>query len=369
MGGRRCAVENLVGMFGGFYSGKTVWVTGHTGFKGAWLSQWLQHLGAHVHGFALAPHASPNLHETVAPETFLSEIIGDIGNFELVQKTVGSVQPEMVFHLAAQPLVRRSYEAPLETATTNILGTAHVLEALRVHQNNCPVVVVTSDKCYENNGSDHAFGETDPLGGHDIYSASKAAAEIMTASWRRAFHRRIAVARAGNVIGGGDYGEDRLVPDCIRALCAGSPIAVRNPAATRPWQHVLDCLSGYLWLGARLAKEADLADAFNFGPRLEAQRPVRELVETLLQHWPGEWTDASDPNAPHEAPTLSLNIDKAATVLGWVPVWGFAEAVQKTAFWYQQRHEDESAAAADLCRAQLEAYAAAASAQSCVWAR
>ena len=191
----------------------------------------------------------------------------------------------------------------------------------------------------------------------------------MTASWRRAFHRRIAVARAGNVIGGGDYGEDRLVPDCIRALCAGSPIAVRNPAATRPWQHVLDCLSGYLLLGARLAKEADLADAFNFGPRLEAQRPVRELVETLLQHWPGEWTDASDPNAPHEAPTLSLNIDKAATVLGWVPVWGFAEAVQQTAFWYQQRHEDESAAGADLCRAQLEAYAAAASAQTCVWAR
>ena len=190
----------------------------------------------------------------------------------------------------------------------------------------------------------------------------------MTASWRRAFHRRIAVARAGNVIGGGDYGEDRLVPDCIRALCAGSPIAVRNPSATRPWQHVLDCLSGYLWLGARLAKEADLADAFNFGPRLEAQRPVRELVETLLQHWPGEWTDASDPNAPHEAPTLSLNIDKARPY--WVgcrfgvlpkpcnkPPSGISNGMKT------------NAAGADLCRAQLEAYAAAASAQSCVWAR
>ena len=368
MGGRRCAVENLVGMFGGFYSGKTVWVTGHTGFKGAWLSQWLQHLGARVHGFALAPHTPPNLHETLAPDTFASETIGDLGEFELVQQTAATVQPEIVFHLAAQPLVRRSYEAPLETATTNILGTAHVLEALRVHQNNCPVVVVTSDKCYENDGSDHAFGETDSLGGHDIYSASKAAAEIMTASWRHAYRGRIATARAGNVIGGGDYGEDRIVPDCIRALLARTSIAVRNPASTRPWQHVLDCLSGYLWLGARLAEEETLADAFNFGPRPEAQQSVQELVQTLLQHWPGEWTDASDPNAPHEAPTLSLNIDKAATVLNWMPVWDFAEAVHQTARWYQQRHEDESAAAADLCRAQLEAYAAAASAQSCVWA-
>ena len=303
-------------MFGRFYSGKTTWVTGHTGFKGAWLSLWLRDLGANVHGLALAPHAPPNLHETLAPKTFASETIGDICDFELVKQAAAEAQPDIVFHLAAQPLVRRSYDVPLETATTNILGTAHVLEALRQNKIDCPVVVVTSDKCYENDGTARAFTEADPLGGHDIYSASKAATEIMTRSWQRAFNARIATARAGNVIGGGDYGIDRIVPDCVRSLTAGDPIAVRSPAATRPWQHVFDCLSGYLWLGARLAEDESLADAFNFGPTLEAQRPVRELVENFLAHWPGEWTDASDPTAPHEAATLSLAIDKAREQLG-----------------------------------------------------
>jgi len=233
-------------MFGKFYSGKTAWVTGHTGFKGAWLSLWLRDLGANVHGVAFAPHAPPNLHETLAPKTFASETIGDIGCFDFVKRAASDTQPDIVFHLAAQPLVRRSYDAPLETATTNILGTAHVLEALRTNKIDCPIVVVTSDKCYENDGIAHAFTEADALGGHDIYSASKAATEIMTRSWQRAFGGRIATARAGNVIGGGDYGVDRIVPDCVRSLVAGEPIAVRSPAATRPWQHVLDCLSGYL---------------------------------------------------------------------------------------------------------------------------
>ncbi|MDE2681710.1 MAG: CDP-glucose 4,6-dehydratase [Verrucomicrobiota bacterium] len=362
-------MENLVEMFGKFYSGKTTWVTGHTGFKGAWLSLWLRDLGANVHGLALAPHAPPNLHETLAPNTFASETIGDISDFDFVKRAADDAQPDIVFHLAAQPLVRRSYDAPLETATTNILGTAHVLEALRANKIDCPIVVVTSDKCYENDGTAHAFTEADPLGGHDIYSASKAATEIMTRSWQRAFNGRIATARAGNVIGGGDYGIDRIVPDCVRSLAAGEPIAVRSPAATRPWQHVLDCLSGYLWLGARLGEDDSFAEAFNFGPTPEAQRPVRELVENFLQHWPGEWTDASDPTAPHEAATLSLAIDKAREQLGWQPVWDFATAVQSTARWYHQRHVVNAEDLHGLSLAQLEAYTADAAAASAAWAQ
>ncbi len=362
-------MEDLVGMFGKFYSGKTAFVTGHTGFKGAWLSLWLRDLGAHVHGFALAPHAPPNLHEALAPGTFANETIEDISNFELVKQTLTDVKPDIVFHLAAQPLVRRSYDTPLETATTNILGTAHVLEALRQNEIDCPVVVVTSDKCYENAGTSRAFTETDALGGHDIYSASKAAAEIMTRSWQRAFKGRIATARAGNVIGGGDYGIDRIVPDCVRALEASEPIAVRSPNATRPWQHVLDCLSGYLWLGARLDDDDSLADAFNFGPEPEAQRPVCELVEQFLQHWPGEWNDTSDNNAPHEAATLSLAIDKACQQLGWQPVWDFATTVQRTARWYHQRHIVKTEDLHGLSLAQLEAFTSDATKQDIVWAK
>ena len=356
-------------MFGKFYTGKTAWVTGHTGFKGAWLSLWLRDLGANVHGFALAPHVPPNLHETLAPNTLASETIGDLGDFDLVKQTAAEVKPDIVFHLAAQPLVRRSYEAPLETAKTNILGTAHVLDALRQNKIDCPVIIVTSDKCYENDGSAHAFSEDDPLGGNDIYSTSKAAAEIMARSWRSAFGGRIATARAGNVIGGGDYGTDRIVPDCVRALQAGEPIAVRSSAATRPWQHVLDCLSGYLLLGSRLAEDVAFADAFNFGPQPEAQRPVRELVEIILQHWPGEWIDASDPTAPHEAATLSLAIDKAHEQLGWQPVWDFATTVQRTVRWYHQRHVVNAEDLHVLSLAQLEAFTADAAAASAAWAK
>ena len=342
-------------------------VTGHTGFKGAWLSIWLRDLGANVHGLALPPYTPPNLHEVLVSGTFAGETIGDVGEFDLVKSTIASANPDIVFHLAAQPLVRRSYEAPLETATANILGTAHVLEAVRQNKIDCSVVVVTSDKCYENDGSSRAFTENDPLGGYDIYSASKAAAEIMTCSWRRAFKGRVATARAGNVIGGGDYGVDRIIPDCVRALKGGESILVRNPAATRPWQHVLDCLSGYLWLGARLAENDSFADAFNFGPEPESQRSVRELAELFLQHWPGEWTDASDAKTPHEATTLSLAIDKAQQKLDWRPVWDFATAVQRTASWYHQRHVVGSDDLHGLCLIQLEAYTADAVGQSLVW--
>lgn len=355
-------------MFGKFYSGKTVLVTGHTGFKGAWLSLWLRDLGAHVHGLAFAPHAPPNFHETLTPGTFTSETIGDIGEFDIVEQTVAKTTPDIVFHLAAQPLVRRSYDAPLETAITNVLGTMHILEALRQNEIDCPVVLITSDKCYENDGDSHAFIETDALGGHDIYSASKAAAEIMTRSWRRAFKGRISTARAGNVIGGGDYGVDRIVPDCVRALEAGESIAVRNPNALRPWQHVLDCLSGYLWLGIRLADDESFASAFNFGPESESQRPVRELVEQFIQHWPGEWNDASDPTAPHEAATLSLAIDKARQQLDWQPVWDFSTSVQRAARWYHQRHVVKVDDIHGLSLTQLETFTSDAEGKGVAWA-
>ena len=343
-------------MLGKYYRGKTVLVTGHTGFKGGWISLWLKELGAKVHGLALRPHTSPNLYETLAPGTFVQETYGDICDVELVKRTLLGAPPDIVFHLAAQPIVRRSFKEPLETASTNILGTLNILEGLRQNNIDCPVVVVTSDKCYQNDEGSRAFVEGDPLGGHDVYSASKAAAEIMVRSWSLSFNVRVATARAGNVIGGGDYGEDRIVPDCVRALEARETIAVRNPQAARPWQHVLDCVSGYMLLGTKLAEDESLADAFNFGPKPESKRTVRELVESFLLHWPGKWQDTSAPDSPHEAATLSLNINKAEAHLGWRPVLDFSQAVEYAAQWYKERDSNKESEMHSVCVAQLEDY-------------
>ncbi|MFM8471748.1 MAG: CDP-glucose 4,6-dehydratase, partial [Limisphaerales bacterium] len=283
------------------YAGRRVFVTGHTGFKGSWLSLWLHHVGAHVTGFSL-PAVSPGLHEVIREKTFTTEFSGDIRDSRALREAVRTAQPDFVFHLAAQALVRCSYAEPVETFEVNALGTVRLLEAVRAAGLACPVIVVTSDKCYENRGWEWGYRENDPLGGHDVYSMSKAATELVVQSWRRCFFQidarlgPLATVRAGNVIGGGDYAADRIVPDCVRALRAGQPIAVRNPHATRPWQHVLDCLSGYLWLGAMLAapeREARLADAFNFGPDARSNQPVAALVTELLRHWPGEWRDES----------------------------------------------------------------------------
>ncbi|MBI5801715.1 MAG: CDP-glucose 4,6-dehydratase [Verrucomicrobia bacterium] len=332
-------------MFGGYYQGKRVLVTGHTGFKGAWLSLWLRQLGAQVCGLALPPENAPNLHELIQPGTFAAASIVDIRDADAVAEVVRAAKPDFVFHLAAQALVRRSYAAPVETMQTNVLGTVHMLEAVRQLRRPVPMLVVTTDKCYENHGWDHGYRETDALGGHDVYAASKAACEIVVGAWQRSFFQpdaklgNVATARAGNVIGGGDFATDRIVPDCVRALASKAPIRVRNPHATRPWQHVLDCLSGYLWLGACLAtapKNSPLAGAFNFGPALQANRTVGVLVEELLRHWPGQWLEASDPKAPHEAGRLHLAIDKSAAQLGWQPTWDFADTVKHTALWYRR---------------------------------
>lgn len=330
------------------YSGRRVLVTGHTGFKGAWLCEWLLGLGAEVHGFALEP-AEPSLFTTLALGGRMDHRAGDINNPAALAALLPEIQPQFIFHLAAQSLVRVSYREPLPTFATNALGTANLLETVRSLALPCSMVVITTDKCYRNDGRPHRFRETDPLGGHDPYSASKAAAELVAASYRDSFFSHgtevaLASARAGNVIGGGDWAEDRLVPDAMRALSRGKPIPVRNPDFTRPWQHVLEPLGGYLLLGAKLeqarqtksAEEiARFAQAFNFGPEPEADRRVRDLAEEILRHWPGKWEQVAQEKHLPEAPLLSLDISKVTEVLGWQPRWDFAQTVARTMEWYR----------------------------------
>ncbi len=330
------------------YSGKRVLVTGHTGFKGAWLCEWLLGLGADVHGLAL-PALEHSLFFALELERRMKHAIQDIRNAHELEHAIRDLRPDFIFHLAAQALVRVSYREPVPTFATNALGTAHLLEAVRAASLPCAVVVITTDKCYENDGSPCSFKESDPLGGHDPYSASKAAAEIVVAAYRDSFFSHgtdvaLASARAGNVVGGGDWAEDRLVPDCIRALSEGKPIPVRNPNFTRPWQHVLEPLGGYLLLGAKLeqarqtksAEEiARYAQAFNFGPEPDANRCVRDLVNEVLHYWPGTWQQIHQEKHLKEAPLLSLAIDKARETLGWHPRWDFAETIHQTVSWYR----------------------------------
>ncbi len=365
-------------MFGQAFQGKTVWLSGATGFKGSWLAEWLLSLGARVHGFSLVPDTTPAPFDQLNLAARIENEIADIRDLAAVQKSIAVVQPDFVFHLAAQPLVRFSYEQPVLTYTTNVMGTAHVLEALRGLQKPCAAVFITTDKCYENREWLHGYREEDPLGGHDPYSSSKAAAEIAISAWRRSFFKnhpvKIASARAGNVIGGGDWAKDRIVPDCCRALQRGEAIPVRNKTATRPWQHVLEPLSGYLWLAARLSQPSTLnhqfASAFNFGPGNEANRTVAELVTELLQHWPGRWEDKSDPNAVHEASLLHLATDKANVLLDWQPVWPFAETIRQTARWYQAAAKNPTAEVLPaLTRQQIDEYCQRARTASLAWTK
>ncbi|MEI6076673.1 MAG: CDP-glucose 4,6-dehydratase [Verrucomicrobiota bacterium] len=365
-------------MFNGSFQGKIVWLSGHTGFKGAWLARWLVQLGAHVHGFAQPPATTPSIFEQLGLAQKIEHEIGDVRDAAAVKKSIMRVQPDFVFHLAAQALVRYSYEHPLETYAVNVMGTAHVLEALRALEKNCATVIVTTDKCYENRELDYAYAEDDHLGGHDPYSSSKGAAEIVTSAYRRSFFGQspvhIASARAGNVIGGGDWARDRIVPDCIRALQRGDAIPVRNPHATRPWQHVLEPLSGYLWLAATLARpklvgaEAkDVLTAFNFGPEKEANRNVGELVREVLKSWPGRWEDQSDPHAHHEAKLLMLSTAKAKRILHWQPTWDFEAAIANTVNWYRGVNEN-AAAAESLTLQHISDYETAARAAQIAWA-
>jgi len=367
-------------MFGHAFRGKTVWLSGITGFKGTWLAEWLVSLGAKVHGFALAPSTTPSVFGQTGLGSRVTWDEADLRDPAAVRKSVQSTNPDFVFHLAAQPLVRLSYSQPVETYSTNVMGTIHVLEALRLLGKPCAAVLVTTDKCYENHERDYSYREDDPLGGHDPYSSSKAACEIAIASWRRSFFKdhpvKIASARAGNVIGGGDWAADRIVPDCVRALIHSQAIPLRHPAATRPWQHVLEPLSGYLWLAALLARPelrpapaAPLASAFNFGPGPDANRTVAELVGEVFKTWPGSWVDKSDPQAVHEARLLQLSTAKAKALLDWSPAWSFPEAVRETMTWYRVNSAGTNAGAVhSFTLQQIETYGQRAAALKLPWA-
>jgi CDP-glucose 4,6-dehydratase len=344
-----------------FWDGRRVLLTGHTGFKGGWLAIWLQRLGANVTGIALAPNTTPNLFELALVEKGMTSHLCDIRDVAKLSKIVHNACPEVVFHLAAQPLVRASYRDPLTTYATNVMGTANVLDALRGLESIKVAVMVTTDKVYHNNEWFFPYRETDALGGHDPYSASKAASEIVIASYRDAYLKdqgvALASARAGNVIGGGDWSEDRLIPDAIRAWQAAGSLAIRRPDAIRPWQHVLEPLHGYLTLAQKLWYHPELAGAYNFGPHTHEAATVREVIEQARTAFGrGDVIYADSNTGPHEADWLALETAKARETLNISAKWSLAETVHRTTVWY--RDQQQGADARSLCEAEITAYEA-----------
>lgn len=346
-----CPVEELVmGLFGGAYRGKTVLVTGHTGFKGSWLSLWLTMMGARVVGYALAPPTVPNHYDLLNLD--MISIEGDIRDGQKLCDVLTMHKPEIVFHLAAQPLVRHSYNNPVETYQTNVIGTLNVYEACRSSDSVRAIVSVTTDKVYENKEWHWGYRENDELGGYDPYSSSKACAEILTASYRNSFfplteygtsHQTLlATARAGNVIGGGDWGKDRLIPDIMKATAKREPVVIRNPHSVRPWQHVLESLSGYLLLGQKLLNgDAPVADSWNFGPMTQDSATVHSVVKDIHKFWRATnfAITAGATEKLHEARMLRLDTSKANSQLQWLPVWDYDETISKTVEWYRDYYE------------------------------
>ena len=324
-----------------FWTGKRVLLTGHTGFKGSWLSLWLQSLGAQVVGYALTPPTHPSLFEVAKVGQGMSSVMGDIRDLAALNAVFKAHQPEVVIHMAAQALVRLSYENPVETYATNVMGTVHLLEAARHCASVRAIVNVTTDKCYENKEWPWGYREDEPMGGFDPYSSSKGCAELVTSAYRRSFFKgagpALASARAGNVIGGGDWAADRLVPDILRAFEKNQPVVIRNPHATRPWQHVLEPLSGYLTLAERLYTQGEFfAEGWNFGPRDDDARPVQWIVQKLAELWGEGATWQQDKGAhPHEANYLKLDISKAKSRLGWQPRWNLTDSLAKIVEWHQ----------------------------------
>jgi len=330
--------------FGNIYKNKEVLVTGHTGFKGSWLSLWLTKLGAKAIGYSLEPPTEPNLFESTGLEDKFTHIIGDVRDEEHLISIFEKHQPEFVFHLAAQPLVRLSYKEPRLTYETNVMGTANVLEAVRKTRSVRVCIVITSDKCYENREWVYGYRETDPMGGYDPYSSSKGCAELITSAYRRSFFSdygkthnvALSSVRAGNVIGGGDWGEDRIIPDCMRAFSEGKTITIRSPSAVRPWQYVLEPLSGYLLLGTLMYKDgARYSDPWNFGPDGESIMTAEELVKLVIKHWGGGAYTIETSDHPHEVNLLRLDVSKACALLGWKQVYDVHEAVERTVNWYK----------------------------------
>jgi CDP-glucose 4,6-dehydratase len=358
---------NLI-QFGGVYSNCPVLVTGDSGFKGSWLTLWLQSLGAIVTGIALEPDTQPNHSQLL--NLRIKTYRGDIANGPWLRACVAEAKPEIVFHLAAQSLVRRSYRDPLQTWQSNLMGTVNLLEACRHLDSVRAVVLITTDKVYKNEEWSWGYRESDRIGGYDAYSASKACCELAVDSYRSAFFNvksprtLLASVRAGNVIGGGDWAEDRLIPDIVRATAAGKTVEIRSPQATRPWQHVLDCLASYLMIGQRLLNgDTDCATAWNIGPDTSDNRRVIEVLQAMKTHWPEmAWNMKTAPQ-PHEANLLYLDSSRAKSVLGWQPVWNLATALEKTAVWYRTFTESQRA----LSLQQLEDYVSSAQSAGCMW--
>jgi CDP-glucose 4,6-dehydratase len=361
--------ELVTAHFSDVLRGRRVLVTGHTGFKGSWLTIWLHHVGAHVVGYSLSPPTVPNNYEASrVGELLVENHEADVRDFSALFEAFQTAQPDVVFHLAAQSLVLDGYNQPLTTTTTNAMGTVNLLEAIRRTRRPCTVIVVTSDKCYENTGKISGYRESDRLGGDDPYSASKAAAEIFTASYRASFfdpdrirHHgvKLATVRAGNVVGGGDWSENRIIPDAVRALEDHRPAPVRNPDSIRPWQHVVEPLGGYLKLAASMLATGDpaLCTSWNFGPVASDERSVRELVEGFLAGWgTGTWEHTGDPDAPRESTVLRLDIEHAAAALDWRPVWDLSETVRRTARWYRRFAEDPDRSMREECLTDIAEY-------------
>ena len=352
--------------FDNFYKDKRVLVTGHTGFKGSWLSIWLHELGAEVIGVALEPQTEKdNFVLSGIGSKIKADLRADIRDAAAMQCIFDAYQPEIVFHLAAQPLVRLSYDEPVDTWQTNVMGTINVMEAFRHCKSTKVAVMITTDKCYENREQNHAYTEDEPMGGYDPYSSSKGACEIAISSWRRSFMhpdkyaehgKAIASVRAGNVIGGGDWAKDRIIPDCIRAIEAGQPIAIRNRHAVRPWQHVLEPLSGYMLLAQKMWENpTEYCEGWNFGPKMDAVVPVWDVATMLTEAYEkGTLLDQTEPNAPHEANLLMLDITKAQTRLGWQPKMSTKEAIELTADWYK-RYKSQNVY--DLCVEEIKRFA------------
>jgi CDP-glucose 4,6-dehydratase len=364
--------------FGGFYRGRRVLITGHSGFKGSWLSLWLLRLGASVCGYALRPPTEPSLFDVLGLSTEFGSAEQDIRDVGRLETAMDSFQPEIVFHLAAQPIVRAAYKLPRETYEINVMGTVNLLETVRRTPSVRTVVVITTDKCYEIKDWPYGYRENDVLGGRDPYSSSKACAELVCAAYRQSFFMLavpgargvgLASARAGNVIGGGDWAEDRLIPDCVRSLTSERPVVLRNPHAVRPWQHVLEPLSGYLWLAACLDREPGIfAGGWNFGPDTSAVLCVKDLVAQFVTAWgEGGFEVASPAAAPHEASLLQLDIAKSARVLSWRPVSSLEHGIKQTAAWYLRFHRGGRRDMRGFSEQQISEFETAARAAGVAW--
>ncbi len=342
-----------------FWKGKRVFLTGHTGFKGSWLALWLHSLGAIVKGYALNPPTDPSLFNEAKIDSIIDSQIGDIRDQDLLHESITTFNPDILIHMAAQPLVRYSYNAPIETYEVNVIGTAKVLEAARSCSNLKAIINITTDKCYENDERSEGYKESDPMGGHDPYSSSKGCAELVASAYRRSFLQDqgigLASVRAGNVIGGGDWADDRLIPDILRSFEKNEPVVIRNPKATRPWQHVLEPLSGYLVLAQKLYEnQEEYAEGWNFGPNEKDVKPVDWILNKMISKWPDSSWKLDQNFNPHEAGFLKLDISKAESKLVWKPVWGLSKVLERIIIWQKAWLNKEDMRA--ICLEEIEEY-------------